>query len=124
MCSYFQAKKKTTCNDLDQVDKLVNQLLYVLGRPARLLECLEFDPGLFYSQLEMEEPRVNQEMEMGEYIRMKLSIPTEPEEGTDFQGSENADGACGEGEGEEEKTKQKDGRKVSFQFNFSHCLNY
>ena len=96
----------------------MNNLLYVLGRPARLLECLEFDPGLFYSQLEMEEPRVNQEMEMGEYIRMKLNIHTEPPDDEE-QGTGN-DSVDGEGK-EEGKTPKKDGRKVSICVDFILC---
>lgn len=81
--SFFcQAKTKTT-SSLEQVNKMVSDLLFVLSRPARLLECLEFDPGHFYSQLEMEEVVLNEghvNIDMGKYIRMKLGIQEEVEE--------------------------------------------
>ena len=49
----------------------------ILSRPARLLECLEFDPSIFYTQLEVEEHVLNQnkiDVDMGVYIKNKLGL--------------------------------------------------
>ena len=65
---------------------MVSDVLMILSRPARLLECLEFDPGTFYNLLEVEEHVINQrqiDIEMGDYIRNKLGVAevaTEPVE--------------------------------------------
>lgn len=56
---------------------MVSKLLMILSRPARLLECLEFDPSIFYTQLEVEEHVLNQnkiDVDMGEYIKNKLGL--------------------------------------------------
>ena len=49
----------------------------ILSRPARLLECLEFDPSSFYVQLEVEEQVLNQKkvsVDIEEYIKSKLGL--------------------------------------------------
>ena len=56
---------------------MVSKLLMILSRPARLLECLEFDPSIFYTQLEVEEHVLNQnkiDVDMGVYIKNKLGL--------------------------------------------------
>ncbi|XP_066936599.1 microtubule-associated serine/threonine-protein kinase 3-like isoform X2 [Clytia hemisphaerica] len=86
----FGVKTKTTSKELDHINKVASDLLMILSRPARLLECLEFNPAEFYTQLEFEEQCLTQhkeqntdgvEIEMGDYIRNKLGIkPPENEE--------------------------------------------
>ena len=72
----------------------------ILSRPARLLECLEFNPAEFYTQLEFEErsliehkTTVGDDIEIGDYIRTKLGlIQVEDETGTENKnGDENSD---------------------------------
>ena len=89
----FQVKTKTTSKELDHINKVASDLLMILSRPARLLECLEFNPAEFYTQLEFEEQCLTQHkeqntdgvtIEMGDYIRNKLGIvPPEHEEKPD-----------------------------------------
>ena len=75
------------------MNKIASDLLVILSRPARLLECLEFNPAEFYTRLEFEEQRLTEHnsaggitIEMGDYIRNKLGIvPPEP------SGDENID---------------------------------
>ena len=78
-------KTKTASRDLEQLNKVASALLIILSRPARLLECLEFNPAEFYTRLEFEEQCLSQHnnkangggggmIEMGDYIRNKLGI--------------------------------------------------
>lgn len=62
---------------------MISKLLMILSRPARLLECLEFNPSSFYTQLEVEEHVLSQnqvDVDMGSYIRTKLGIAEVGEE--------------------------------------------
>ncbi|KAM7532535.1 hypothetical protein Aperf_G00000132071 [Anoplocephala perfoliata] len=43
------------------VNNMCNRLLLIIARPARLLECLEFDPLEFYQMLEVAENQVRQQ---------------------------------------------------------------
>lgn len=43
---------------LPHLSRLVRKLLLIISRPARLLECLEFDPEEFYHMLEEAEGQV------------------------------------------------------------------
>jgi microtubule-associated serine/threonine kinase len=67
---------------------LIKKLLLVISRPARLLECLEFDPEEFYHLLEQAEgqARVNAEIktDIPRYIITKLSLNRDPISGTYF----------------------------------------
>ncbi|XP_018043768.1 PREDICTED: microtubule-associated serine/threonine-protein kinase 3 isoform X2 [Atta colombica] len=61
---------------------LIKKLLLVISRPARLLECLEFDPEEFYHLLEQAEgqAKVNAgiKADIPQYIITKLSLNRDP----------------------------------------------
>ncbi|CAL1688614.1 unnamed protein product [Lasius platythorax] len=61
---------------------LIKKLLLVISRPARLLECLEFDPEEFYHLLEQAEgqAKVNAgiKTDIPQYIITKLSLNRDP----------------------------------------------
>lgn len=65
---------------------LIKKLLLVISRPARLLECLEFDPEEFYHLLEQAEgqAKVNAgiKTDIPRYIITKLSLNRDPISGT------------------------------------------
>ncbi len=64
------------------VTGLCNRLLLIISRPARLLECLEFDPCEFYQMLEVAETQVRQQSDLNNifcpdvprYIISKLGL--------------------------------------------------
>lgn len=61
---------------------LIKKLLLIVARPARLLECLEFDPEEFYHLLEQAEgqARCNQgiKTDIPQYIINKLGLNRDP----------------------------------------------
>ncbi|XP_063220188.1 microtubule-associated serine/threonine-protein kinase 3 isoform X2 [Bacillus rossius redtenbacheri] len=65
----------------------VKKLLLILSRPARLLECLEFDPEEFYHRLEQAEGQAKTshgiKADIPQYIISKLGLNTDPI--TEFQ---------------------------------------
>lgn len=67
---------------------LIKKLLLVISRPARLLECLEFDPEEFYHLLEQAEgqAKVNAgiKTDIPQYIITKLSLNRDPISGIYF----------------------------------------
>ncbi|XP_064353416.1 microtubule-associated serine/threonine-protein kinase 3 isoform X2 [Dromaius novaehollandiae] len=46
------AQERSESEEVKFIDQLVRKLLIIISRPARLLECLEFDPEEFYHLLE------------------------------------------------------------------------
>lgn len=72
----FEAHQKTDL-DISPVKKLVRKLLMTMSRPARLLECLEFNPKDFYNQLD-EEGRVLEKIpdksDITSYVKVKLGL--------------------------------------------------
>lgn len=52
-----EAKEKAV-DAVPHLSRLVRKLLLIISRPARLLECLEFDPEEFYHMLEEAEGQV------------------------------------------------------------------
>ncbi|XP_046356906.2 microtubule-associated serine/threonine-protein kinase 3-like isoform X5 [Haliotis rufescens] len=62
---------------------LIKQLLIIISRPARLLECLEFDPEEFYMLLEAAEGEAKQTIkaDIPQYIITKLGLNRDPLEG-------------------------------------------
>lgn len=58
---------------------LIKKLLLIISRPARLLECLEFDPEKFYKLLEEAEGQVKQTVkkDVPQYIFNKLGLNKE-----------------------------------------------
>ncbi|GMT14095.1 hypothetical protein PFISCL1PPCAC_5392 [Pristionchus fissidentatus] len=97
-CSYFcemsqrldetlnEATQKTSGDSFEYLNKLVRQLLMIVSRPARLLECLEFDPDEFYHLLEEAEGVVREQLGSGtarvpdlpQYIIGKLGLDRDP----------------------------------------------
>ncbi|KAK6035210.1 kinase domain protein, partial [Cooperia oncophora] len=97
-CSYFcemsqrldetlnEAQIKTSPESFAYLSKLVKQLLMIVSRPARLLECLEFDPDEFYHLLEEAEGVVREQLGSGtarvpdlpQYIIGKLGLDRDP----------------------------------------------
>ncbi|XGW07334.1 hypothetical protein V3C99_010489 [Haemonchus contortus] len=97
-CSYFcemsqrldetlnEAQQKTSPASFAYLSKLVKQLLMIVSRPARLLECLEFDPDEFYHLLEEAEGVVREQLGSGsarvpdlpQYIIGKLGLDRDP----------------------------------------------
>lgn len=65
-----------------QVTGLVKKLLLIISRPARLLECLEFDPEQFYHLLEAAEGEVKCtqgiKADIPQYIIQKLGLNRDP----------------------------------------------
>ncbi|CAG5132563.1 unnamed protein product, partial [Candidula unifasciata] len=59
---------------------LVKQLLLIVSRPLRLLECLEFDPEEFYMLLEAAEGQAKQTIkaDIPQYIISKLGLAGDP----------------------------------------------
>ncbi|RUS83851.1 hypothetical protein EGW08_008392 [Elysia chlorotica] len=59
---------------------LVKQLLLIVSRPLRLLECLEFDPEEFYMLLEAAEGQAKQTIkaDIPQYIISKLGLTGDP----------------------------------------------
>ncbi|VDM60607.1 unnamed protein product [Angiostrongylus costaricensis] len=97
-CSYFcemsqrldetlnEAQQKTSPESFEYLSKLTKQLLMIVSRPARLLECLEFDPDEFYHLLEEAEGVVREQLGSGsarvpdlpQYIIGKLGLDRDP----------------------------------------------
>lgn len=65
-----------------QVTGLVKKLLLIISRPARLLECLEFDPEQFYHLLEAAEGEMKYtqgiKADIPQYIIQKLGLNRDP----------------------------------------------
>ncbi|XP_026733791.1 microtubule-associated serine/threonine-protein kinase 3 isoform X3 [Trichoplusia ni] len=66
----------------NQVAPLVTRLILAMARPARLLECLEFDPERFYRLLEAAEGHAKHQQgitsDIPQYIIHKLGLSRDP----------------------------------------------
>ncbi|KAK2181191.1 hypothetical protein NP493_407g03038 [Ridgeia piscesae] len=62
------------------ITHLIKKLLIIVSRPARLLECLEFDPEEFYRLLEAAEGHAKQTIhaDIPQYIISKLGLNRDP----------------------------------------------
>uniref|UniRef100_A0A7M4FIA5 non-specific serine/threonine protein kinase n=1 Tax=Crocodylus porosus TaxID=8502 RepID=A0A7M4FIA5_CROPO len=81
------AQERSESEEVRFVDQLVRKLLIIISRPARLLECLEFDPEEFYHLLEAAEghAKVGQgiKTDIPRYIISQLGLAKDPlEDGT------------------------------------------
>lgn len=64
---------------LTRVRPIVQHLLFIIARPARLLECIEFDPKEFYKLLEAAENNLrNVQTDVPKYIISKLGLDKDP----------------------------------------------
>lgn len=68
-----------------EIARIVKKLILIISRPARLLECLEFDPEEFYQLLEAAEDQAKTHItaDLPQYIITKLGLNREPEEFSD-----------------------------------------
>ncbi|NXM79941.1 MAST3 kinase, partial [Oenanthe oenanthe] len=77
-----QAQERSESEEVKFIDQLVRKLLIIISRPARLLECLEFDPEEFYHLLEAAEghAKVGQgiKTDIPRYIISQLGLVKDP----------------------------------------------
>uniref|UniRef100_A0A8C2CHY1 non-specific serine/threonine protein kinase n=1 Tax=Cyprinus carpio TaxID=7962 RepID=A0A8C2CHY1_CYPCA len=79
------AYKRSESSELTFVTELVKKLLFIISRPARLLECLEFNPEEFYHLLEAAEDHAKEghlmKTDIPRYIISQLGLTRDPLEG-------------------------------------------
>ncbi|VIO93132.1 KIAA0303, putative [Brugia malayi] len=77
-----EAHEKTSPESFAFLSKMVKHVLMIISRPARILECLEFDPDQFYHLLQETEGAVREQLGAGDarvpdlpqYIISKLGL--------------------------------------------------
>uniref|UniRef100_A0A3Q3DQA6 non-specific serine/threonine protein kinase n=1 Tax=Hippocampus comes TaxID=109280 RepID=A0A3Q3DQA6_HIPCM len=81
-----EAYERSESEEVTTITKLVKKILIIISRPARLLECLEFDPEEFYQRLETAEgqAKVSQgiKTDIPRYIVGQLGLTRDPLEGS------------------------------------------
>ncbi|XP_077374055.1 microtubule-associated serine/threonine-protein kinase 3 isoform X1 [Festucalex cinctus] len=77
-----EAYERSESEEVTTITKLVKKILIIISRPARLLECLEFDPEEFYQRLETAEgqAKVSQgiKTDIPRYIVSQLGLTRDP----------------------------------------------
>ncbi|XP_042353001.1 microtubule-associated serine/threonine-protein kinase 3 isoform X2 [Plectropomus leopardus] len=77
-----EAYERSESEEVTVITKLVKKILIIISRPARLLECLEFDPEEFYQRLEAAEgqAKVGQgiKTDIPRYIISQLGLTRDP----------------------------------------------
>uniref|UniRef100_A0A671SZ19 non-specific serine/threonine protein kinase n=1 Tax=Sinocyclocheilus anshuiensis TaxID=1608454 RepID=A0A671SZ19_9TELE len=77
-----EAYERSESEEVTVIAKLVKKILIIISRPARLLECLEFDPEEFYQRLEVAEDhaKVGQgiKTDIPRYIISQLGLTRDP----------------------------------------------
>uniref|UniRef100_G3VNU8 non-specific serine/threonine protein kinase n=1 Tax=Sarcophilus harrisii TaxID=9305 RepID=G3VNU8_SARHA len=80
LCS--QAHERSESAEVAFVTQLVKKLMIIVARPARLLECLEFDPEEFYHLLEAAEGHAKEgqgiKCDIPRYIINQLGLTRDP----------------------------------------------
>ncbi|EQB77445.1 Microtubule-associated serine/threonine-protein kinase 2-like protein [Camelus ferus] len=80
--SWCQAHERSESSEVAFVMQLVKKLMIVIARPARLLECLEFDPEEFYHLLEAAEGHAREgqgiKCDIPRYIVSQLGLTRDP----------------------------------------------
>ncbi|NXT21133.1 MAST4 kinase, partial [Syrrhaptes paradoxus] len=80
-----EAQERSESEELSFIKQLVRRILIVIARPARLLECLEFDPEEFYYLLEAAEGHAKEgqgiKTDIPRYIISQLGLNKDPLEG-------------------------------------------
>uniref|UniRef100_A0A672JTN3 non-specific serine/threonine protein kinase n=1 Tax=Salarias fasciatus TaxID=181472 RepID=A0A672JTN3_SALFA len=80
-----EAFERSESEEVSVITQLVRKILIIISRPARLLECLEFDPEEFYHLLEAAEghAKVGQgiKSDIPRYIISQLGLTRDPLEG-------------------------------------------
>uniref|UniRef100_A0A672IL30 non-specific serine/threonine protein kinase n=1 Tax=Salarias fasciatus TaxID=181472 RepID=A0A672IL30_SALFA len=81
-----EAYERSESEEVTIITKLVKKILIIISRPARLLECLEFDPEEFYQRLEAAEGQAKVghgiKTDIPRYIVSQLGLTRDPLEGT------------------------------------------
>ncbi|XP_057565576.1 microtubule-associated serine/threonine-protein kinase 3 isoform X3 [Hippopotamus amphibius kiboko] len=76
------AHERSDSEEVGFVVQLVRKLLIIISRPARLLECLEFDPEEFYHLLEAAEGQAREgqgiKTDLPQYIIGQLGLAKDP----------------------------------------------
>uniref|UniRef100_A0A452TYA9 non-specific serine/threonine protein kinase n=1 Tax=Ursus maritimus TaxID=29073 RepID=A0A452TYA9_URSMA len=79
------AHERSDSEEVGFIIQLVRKLLIIISRPARLLECLEFDPEEFYHLLEAAEGQAREgqgiKTDLPQYIIGQLGLAKDPLEG-------------------------------------------
>ncbi|NXX41973.1 MAST4 kinase, partial [Tricholaema leucomelas] len=77
-----EAQERSDSEEMAFVKQLVRKILIVIARPARLLECLEFDPEEFYYLLEAAEGHAKEgqgiKTDIPRYIISQLGLNKDP----------------------------------------------
>uniref|UniRef100_A0AAQ4P368 non-specific serine/threonine protein kinase n=1 Tax=Gasterosteus aculeatus aculeatus TaxID=481459 RepID=A0AAQ4P368_GASAC len=83
-----EAYERSESEEVTVITKLVKKILIIISRPARLLECLEFDPEEFYQRLEAAEGHAKVghgiKTDIPRYIISQLGLNRDPLEGAAF----------------------------------------
>ncbi|XP_011484457.1 microtubule-associated serine/threonine-protein kinase 3 isoform X2 [Oryzias latipes] len=77
-----EAYERSESEEVTIIIKLVKKILIIISRPARLLECLEFDPEEFYQRLEAAEGHAKGDQgiktDIPKYILSQLGLTKDP----------------------------------------------
>ncbi|XP_068279268.1 microtubule-associated serine/threonine-protein kinase 4 isoform X2 [Nyctibius grandis] len=77
-----EAQERSESEEMAFIKQLVRKILIVIARPARLLECLEFDPEEFYYLLEAAEGHAKEgqgiKTDIPQYIISQLGLNKDP----------------------------------------------
>ncbi|XP_034051981.1 microtubule-associated serine/threonine-protein kinase 3 isoform X1 [Gymnodraco acuticeps] len=77
-----EAYERSESEEVAIITKLVKTILIIISRPARLLECLEFDPEEFYQRLEVAEDQAKVghgiKTDIPKYIISQLGLTRDP----------------------------------------------
>uniref|UniRef100_A0A8C2H926 non-specific serine/threonine protein kinase n=1 Tax=Cyprinus carpio TaxID=7962 RepID=A0A8C2H926_CYPCA len=80
-----EAYERSESSELTFITELVKKLFIIISRPARLLECLEFNPEEFYHLLEAAEDHAKEgqlmKADIPRYIISQLGLTRDPLEG-------------------------------------------
>uniref|UniRef100_A0A667YIR2 non-specific serine/threonine protein kinase n=1 Tax=Myripristis murdjan TaxID=586833 RepID=A0A667YIR2_9TELE len=83
-----EAYERSESEEVTVIIKLVKKILIIISRPARLLECLEFDPEEFYHRLEAAEGQAKVghgiKTDLPRYIISQLGLTRDPLEGAGY----------------------------------------
>ncbi|KAK7877191.1 hypothetical protein WMY93_032114 [Mugilogobius chulae] len=93
-----EALERSDSSELVWVTHTIRRLMMIIARPARLLECLEFDPGEFYQLLQAAEGQARSgegiRSDLPQYIIRQLGLDRgdpEPELSFDHENPESAE---------------------------------
>uniref|UniRef100_A0A667XUT2 non-specific serine/threonine protein kinase n=1 Tax=Myripristis murdjan TaxID=586833 RepID=A0A667XUT2_9TELE len=79
---FQESTERSESEEVNFIKELVKKILIVIARPARLLECLEFDPEEFYHLLEAAEGHAKEgqgiKTDIPRYIISQLGLTRDP----------------------------------------------